>query len=231
MRSRSCMKRECCVLACQRSASAREKSPCRAISHPEAYACSRPTLHQRPPWEPAGWSSNQHSSLEKLHKPWLVDRKAFDELVSLRFVDMNAIPAELHGKFDLVWSLCSLEHVGSTDLLAALWRSSGAEGPVELRSIPLSSTCRATHILSLPVASSSSRRHRSTTCASDCEKPITSSRQSPTKLDHGHSTSLSTCRHTRIQPSSGFHPITLHCHQHRICDSRCLDTSLLRSRQ
>lgn len=64
-----------------------------------------------------GWiESGQHSSLDKLHKPELVARGEFDKRVSLRFVDMNSIPEDLHGKYDLVWSLCSLEHLGSTEL-------------------------------------------------------------------------------------------------------------------
>ena len=34
-------------------------------------------------------------------------------LVSLRHVDMNHVPADLAGRFDIVWSACALEHLGS----------------------------------------------------------------------------------------------------------------------
>jgi 2-polyprenyl-3-methyl-5-hydroxy-6-metoxy-1,4-benzoquinol methylase len=65
----------------------------------------------------AGWvATGQHATREKLFRPELIDREAFDQRVDFRVVDMNAIPADLGGKFDLCWSLCSLEHVGSTDL-------------------------------------------------------------------------------------------------------------------
>ena len=64
-----------------------------------------------------GWiETNQHSSLDKLHKSWLVDRATFEQRVRLRYVDMNAIPSDLHNKYDIVWSICSLEHVGTTAL-------------------------------------------------------------------------------------------------------------------
>lgn len=33
--------------------------------------------------------------------------------VSFRSADMNAIPKELHGQFDLTWSACSMDHLGS----------------------------------------------------------------------------------------------------------------------
>ncbi|WP_439575620.1 hypothetical protein [Phreatobacter sp.] len=61
-----------------------------------------------------GWSATgQHAkSLEVLYRSYLVDRPAFDAHVSLRYVDMNAIPADLAG-FDFCWSICALEHLGS----------------------------------------------------------------------------------------------------------------------
>jgi 2-polyprenyl-3-methyl-5-hydroxy-6-metoxy-1,4-benzoquinol methylase len=37
----------------------------------------------------------------------------FKARVSYRTLDMNFIPDDLHGKFDFVWSTCSVEHVGS----------------------------------------------------------------------------------------------------------------------
>ncbi len=62
------------------------------------------------PWVGTG----QHGGeVATIHKPGLIDEEGFAERVALRSVDMNAIPADLHGDFDLVWSVCSLEHCGS----------------------------------------------------------------------------------------------------------------------
>ena len=63
-----------------------------------------------------GWAaSGQHADhLDKLFHPHLVDRASFDRQVDLRFVDMNAIPPDLSG-YDLCWSICALEHLGSID--------------------------------------------------------------------------------------------------------------------
>jgi len=67
--------------------------------------------------EAAGWiETGQHASLDRLFKPQLVDRETFDRHVRFRPVNMNDVPADLEGRFDLCWSLCSLEHVGSTEL-------------------------------------------------------------------------------------------------------------------
>ncbi|KAI9023171.1 hypothetical protein DFJ74DRAFT_643101 [Hyaloraphidium curvatum] len=41
------------------------------------------------------------------------NRTIFDSRVEYRTADMNHIDPSLHGKFDLVWSTCSVEHVGS----------------------------------------------------------------------------------------------------------------------
>ncbi|MFO0927039.1 MAG: methyltransferase domain-containing protein [Gemmataceae bacterium] len=62
----------------------------------------------------AGWmESNQHAvGLSVLNKNGLCPPEVFAKRVSFRFVDMNAIPADLRD-FDFVWSACSLEHVGS----------------------------------------------------------------------------------------------------------------------
>ena len=64
----------------------------------------------------AGWAdTNQHtSSLEKAHKPHLVDLQSFRNLVNLEYVDMNTIPKTLKN-FDFCWSMCALEHLGSID--------------------------------------------------------------------------------------------------------------------
>jgi SAM-dependent methyltransferase len=63
-----------------------------------------------------GWAATgQHTtSIDKTFRAELVDRGAFDRLVDLRFVDMNAIPADLAG-YDFCWSICAFEHLGSIE--------------------------------------------------------------------------------------------------------------------
>ncbi len=63
-----------------------------------------------------GWqSTNQHAStLEELYRWDLVEREAFDRLVSFEPADMNAIPAHFRD-FDGCWSACALEHLGSIE--------------------------------------------------------------------------------------------------------------------
>lgn len=57
--------------------------------------------------------SAQHlSSLEALSAPEIVSDEILERQVSIRYVDMNAIPDDL-GSFDLVWSCCALEHLGT----------------------------------------------------------------------------------------------------------------------
>jgi SAM-dependent methyltransferase len=62
----------------------------------------------------AGWiAGEQHAAtLDALNDRGLCAPDQFRSLVSLREVDMNAIPPDLRG-FDFVWSACSLEHLGS----------------------------------------------------------------------------------------------------------------------
>lgn len=62
-----------------------------------------------------GWAeTNQHTAgLDMLYRSDLLSRADFDERVSLRFVDMNQVPNDLHGLFDFTWSMCALEHLGS----------------------------------------------------------------------------------------------------------------------
>jgi hypothetical protein len=62
-----------------------------------------------------GWiATNQNmSSLEKIWHPGLCPRDLFDKNVSLQYVNMNAIPDHLEGKYDFCWSACALEHLGS----------------------------------------------------------------------------------------------------------------------
>ncbi len=49
-----------------------------------------------------------------LFRPGLVGAEEFDRLVSFRDADMRRIPPDLlRGGFDLVWSACAVEHLGS----------------------------------------------------------------------------------------------------------------------
>jgi 2-polyprenyl-3-methyl-5-hydroxy-6-metoxy-1,4-benzoquinol methylase len=61
-----------------------------------------------------GWiDTNQHtSSLNMVYQEHLVSREKFDRHVSLRYVDMNAIPSDLRD-YDFCWSICALEHIGT----------------------------------------------------------------------------------------------------------------------
>jgi len=63
-----------------------------------------------------GWDTTaQHASgLGPLRRPVLVADAEFDRLVRFAPVDMNAIPAGLEG-FDLCWSSCAFEHLGSIE--------------------------------------------------------------------------------------------------------------------
>lgn len=60
-------------------------------------------------------SSQYTHSRDGLYKENLVDRQVFDANLTLEYVDMNALPDSLEGKFDYCWSVCSLEHLGSIE--------------------------------------------------------------------------------------------------------------------
>jgi 2-polyprenyl-3-methyl-5-hydroxy-6-metoxy-1,4-benzoquinol methylase len=61
------------------------------------------------------WKTHQHAGgLAQLNQAGICDADMFDEKVSYRTCDMNAIPSDLRG-FDFVWSSCSLEHLGSLE--------------------------------------------------------------------------------------------------------------------
>jgi hypothetical protein len=68
----------------------------------------------RAPRASTEWAvSGQHmASLRSLSKPDVVSDQALERHVKTRFVDMNAIPDDL-GTFDVVWSSCALEHLGT----------------------------------------------------------------------------------------------------------------------
>jgi SAM-dependent methyltransferase len=65
--------------------------------------------------ESAAWrNTNQHSAdLSALRRRDVCDddRKLLN--IELRYVDMNDIPPDLHGRFDFCWSACAFEHLGS----------------------------------------------------------------------------------------------------------------------
>ncbi|WP_149536987.1 methyltransferase domain-containing protein [Siccirubricoccus phaeus] len=63
-----------------------------------------------------GWdSTGQHAQgLSGLERPGIVENAAFHRQVRFAPVDMNAIPAGLTG-FDLCWSSCAFEHLGSLE--------------------------------------------------------------------------------------------------------------------
>ncbi|MET0663792.1 MAG: hypothetical protein ABWZ42_11730 [Ilumatobacteraceae bacterium] len=61
-----------------------------------------------------GWAAtNQHAeSVAALRRPDICDDERFSRLVSFTPADMREIPATLRG-FDIVWSSCAFEHLGS----------------------------------------------------------------------------------------------------------------------
>lgn len=63
-----------------------------------------------------GWvETDQHArSKDVLNNRGLCPQEQFDRLVDFRFMDMNAIDADLQG-FDFCWSACALEHLGSIE--------------------------------------------------------------------------------------------------------------------
>ena len=65
----------------------------------------------------AGWVQSQEhaSSVEKLRIPGICPDPDKLAKITLRYLDMNAIPADLHGKFDFCWSVCALEHLGTIE--------------------------------------------------------------------------------------------------------------------
>jgi 2-polyprenyl-3-methyl-5-hydroxy-6-metoxy-1,4-benzoquinol methylase len=64
-----------------------------------------------------GWAeTGQHTgTLDAVWKENLVSKGKFDGLVSLEYVDMNAIPKKLFDQYDFCWSVCALEHLGSIE--------------------------------------------------------------------------------------------------------------------
>lgn len=64
-----------------------------------------------------GWASSDQYTQEQtaLNSRGICDPKQFEKLAHLTTIDMNHIPASEEGKFDIVWSCCSLEHLGSIE--------------------------------------------------------------------------------------------------------------------
>jgi len=64
----------------------------------------------------AVWAStNQHAlSIDALRNPKVCPDELLEKRVTIRPVDMSAIPDDLTG-FDFVWSACALEHLGSLE--------------------------------------------------------------------------------------------------------------------
>jgi predicted O-methyltransferase YrrM len=102
----------------------------------------------RAPEASAGWASaGQHmDSLRTLSKPDVVPDDVLAQRVTARHVDMNDVPDDL-GTFDVVWSSCALEHLGSPEAgLAFIMRTLELLGPggISVHTTELELTRRAT---------------------------------------------------------------------------------------
>jgi 2-polyprenyl-3-methyl-5-hydroxy-6-metoxy-1,4-benzoquinol methylase len=75
------------------------------------------TASDLPPQDPRAqvWrdSSQNAAELRALARPAILSEADFRARCSFRHLDMTAIPASLQGRFDVVWSGCALEHLGS----------------------------------------------------------------------------------------------------------------------
>ncbi|MBI4884049.1 MAG: class I SAM-dependent methyltransferase [Actinobacteria bacterium] len=69
------------------------------------------------PEQAGGWgTTGQHATaVDSLRRPDLCDDRLFSDLVSFRPIDMRSLPDDLGG-FDIVWSSCCFEHLGSPEL-------------------------------------------------------------------------------------------------------------------
>lgn len=60
--------------------------------------------------------TNQYTEAkENLFFQDIVEREIFEKNVSLQYIDMNNIPADLENSFDFCWSVCAMEHLGSIE--------------------------------------------------------------------------------------------------------------------
>ena len=78
----------------------------------DVLATDMPPEQGDPGWEQTGQLMHDLTSLSR---PYLVPDAELAERVTTRPVDMNALPADL-GTFDVVWSSCVIEHLGSPTL-------------------------------------------------------------------------------------------------------------------
>jgi 2-polyprenyl-3-methyl-5-hydroxy-6-metoxy-1,4-benzoquinol methylase len=62
-----------------------------------------------------GWARTGETAAERLWRPQVVARDDFAERVRFEALDMRDVPAEHLGRYDVVWSACSLEHLGSIE--------------------------------------------------------------------------------------------------------------------
>lgn len=60
-------------------------------------------------------TSQNAAELGPLARPNILPDDVFRARCGFRHIDMTQIPADLAGKFDIVWSSCSLEHLGSIE--------------------------------------------------------------------------------------------------------------------
>lgn len=62
-----------------------------------------------------GWAATQQHApnVERVRMSRICPDPEKLARIDLRYVDMNAIPPDLAGKFDFCWSACALEHLGS----------------------------------------------------------------------------------------------------------------------
>jgi hypothetical protein len=69
-----------------------------------------------PPADAGAWAlTGQHlASTDSMSRPAIVPDNELTRLVALRYVDMNDVPDDL-GSFDLIWSSCAIEHLGSPE--------------------------------------------------------------------------------------------------------------------
>ncbi|MGK7870760.1 class I SAM-dependent methyltransferase [Falsiroseomonas sp. E2-1-a20] len=63
------------------------------------------------------WRETQQNAAElaPLRRPGIIPDALFHERCAFREVDMTSIPTDFAGRFDVVWSTCSLEHLGSIE--------------------------------------------------------------------------------------------------------------------
>lgn len=71
----------------------------------------------QPPQTASDWKkTNQYcESLEELKDPNIISNDLFNQRVSFEYVDMNNLNPLSGRKFDFIWSICALEHLGTIE--------------------------------------------------------------------------------------------------------------------